>query len=250
MNQFIRKISAIFFWIGLWAIAAAVINKPLLLPSPINVALRIASLISTTTFWSTTILSLLRIMTGIISAVLLGVVLATVTTHSRILSDLFSPILTVIKVTPVASFIILALIWVGRDYVPAVISALMVLPIICNNVSAGLRNINPQLLELAKVYRLPRFTRFYRITIPSVMPYFLSAIQSSIGIGWKAGIAAEVLTVPALSIGKMIFESKMYMETVDLFAWTLVVIVISLVIETVLLKTLKQISKKYNGEVK
>ena len=75
MNQFIRKISAIFFWIGLWAIAAAVINKPLLLPSPINVALRIASLISTTTFWSTTILSLLRIMTGIISAVLLGVVL-------------------------------------------------------------------------------------------------------------------------------------------------------------------------------
>jgi NitT/TauT family transport system permease protein len=82
------------------------------------------------------------------------------------------------------------------------------------------------------------------------MPYFLSAIQSSIGIGWKAGIAAEVLTVPALSIGKMIFESKMYMETVDLFAWTLVVIVISLVIETVLLKTLKQISKKYNGEVK
>ena len=250
MNQFIRKISAIFFWIGLWAIAAAIINKPLLLPSPINVALRIASLISTTTFWSTTILSLLRIMTGIISAVLLGVVLATVTTHNRILSDLFSPILTVIKVTPVASFIILALIWVGRDYVPAVISALMVLPIICNNVSAGLRNINPQLLELAKVYQLPRFTRFYRITIPSVMPYFLSAIQSSIGIGWKAGIAAEVLTVPALSIGKMIFESKMYMETVDLFAWTLVVIVISLVIETVLLKTLKQISKKYNGEVK
>lgn len=250
MNQFIRKISAIFFWIGLWAIAAAVINKPLLLPSPINVALRIASLISTTTFWSTTILSLLRIMTGIISAVLLGVVLATVTTHNRILSDLFSPILTVIKVTPVASFIILALIWVGRDYVPAVISALMVLPIICNNVSAGLRNIDPKLLELAKVYRLPRFTRFYRITIPSVMPYFLSAIQSSIGIGWKAGIAAEVLTVPALSIGKMIFESKMYMETVDLFAWTLVVIVISLVIETVLLKTLKQISKKYNGEVK
>ena len=81
------------------------------------------------------------------------------------------------------------------------------------------------------------------------MPYFLSAIQTSIGIGWKAGIAAEVLTVPVLSIGKMIAESKLYAEFIDLFAWTVVVIVISLIIETVIIASLKKIGLKYFNKV-
>ena len=163
--------------------------------------------------------------------------------------DLLSPVLTIIKVTPVASFIILVLIWIGRNVVPAVIAALMVLPVVCNNVSAGLRNIDPDLLEMANVYQIPKATQLKRITIPSVMPYFLSAIRTSIGIGWKAGIAAEVLTVPTLSIGKMIFESKMYMETIDLFAWTIVVIIISLVIESLVIMSIKRFGFKFSRGV-
>lgn len=194
-------------------------------------------------------MSLLRIMVGILSAIFFGICIAILITYSKLMQELLSPILTIIKVTPVASFIILVLIWIGRDFVPAVIASLMVLPVVCNNVSAGIRNIDRDILEMASVYHIPRFTRFKRITVPSVMPYFLSAIETSIGIGWKAGIAAEVLTVPAFSIGKMIFESKMYLETTDLFAWTIVVILISLLIETLIIRSLKKIGKKYNSEV-
>ncbi|MBQ3010970.1 MAG: ABC transporter permease subunit [Oscillospiraceae bacterium] len=251
MNErsIIRKTIIILFWVGVWAIAAAMINQPLLLPSPVSVAVRIFELALHSQFWTITSLSLLRIMAGIIIAVVLGLFIAILITYSRLLRDLLSPILTIIKVTPVASFIILVLIWIGRDIVPAVIAALMVLPVVCNNVSAGLRNIDHDILEMAKAYQIPRLTQFKRITVPSVMPHFLSAIETSIGIGWKAGIAAEVLTVPAFSIGKMIFESKMYLETIDLFAWTVVVILISLIIESIIVRSMKRFGRKYNSEV-
>lgn len=248
-RSIIRKTIIILVWIGIWAFAAQLVNQPLLLPTPVSVAVRIFQLAIHSQFWKITILSLLRIMLGILSALFLGILIAIAITYSRILNDLLSPILTIVKVTPVASFIILVLIWIGRDIVPAVIAALMVLPVVCNNVRTGLQNIDKDILEMAAIYQIPKLTQLKRIIIPSVMPYFLSAVQTSIGIGWKAGIAAEVLTVPTLSIGKMIFESKMYLETTDLFAWTAVVILISLAIESLIVSSLKRLGQKYNSEV-
>ena len=67
-------------------------------------------------------------------------------------------------------------------------------------------------------------------------------------MGWKAGIAAEVLTVPPLSIGKNIFEAKLYLETTELFAWTLTVILLSLVIERILLRLVGHIGQKGGGD--
>ena len=156
--------------------------------------------------------------------------------------------MTLVKSTPVASFIILALIWLGRGILPAFISGLMVLPVVWANVSAGIAAQDPQLLELAKVYSFPRERVLRRITIPTVLPYFRSALSSALGLGWKAGIAAEVLTVPQNSIGKMIYESKLYLETTSLFAWTLTVILLSLVIERILLRFIRQGSRKGGGE--
>ena len=194
-------------------------------------------------------LSLCRISVGIFCGIALGILFAILTHKSHFLNDLFSPIQTIAKVTPVASFILLVLIWLDRDLVPAVISGIMVLPVVWNNVSAGLCNIDIELLEMARIYRLSFKTRLKRILLPGIMPYFLSAVQTSIGMGWKAGIAAEVLTVPSLSIGKMIADSKMYMETVDLFTWTIVVIFISLIIEKVVVASIKKFGTKYFSKV-
>ena len=234
----IRKAVVLLFWIALWGAAAYYINQPLLLPSPVAVLVRILALLFIPDFWLITGLSLLRITVGIFAAIILGCILAVITASGGFFDDLLSPIKTITKVTPVASFILLVLIWLDRDIVPAIISAVMVLPVVWNNVETGLQNIDKRLLEMARVYKLNHRTKMKRIIGPSIMPYFRSAAQTSIGIGWKAGIAAEVLTVPAHSIGKMIADSKLYMETIDLFAWTLVVIMISLVIEKVLVASM------------
>ncbi len=240
-----KNLIAAAFWLCLWWILSAVIAKPLLLPSPPAVAERLLSLIATAAFWQITAVSLLRILLGLLSALVLGCALAVLTSRYELLHILFAPVLTVVKATPVASFIILALIWMGRDILPSFIALLIVLPIVWANVSAGIKGTDRQLLEAARVFRFSKWQMFSKLYVPSVMPHFISACRSALGMAWKAGIAAEVLTVPSLSVGKMLFESKLYLETTDLFAWTVVVILCSLIIEKLLMSAVDSLGRKY-----
>lgn len=231
------------FWLGLWAILASAVNKPLLLPGPWIVLNRLLTLVKTAAFWATTTHTLLRIGLGLLIAVPIGIVLAALTCRFRILCELLSPLLTIIQSTPVASFILLLLIWLGRDILPSVVVALMVIPVVWRNVTAGVENTDKELLELACVYRFSPVHTLRRIFIPSVSPYFFSAVRTCLGLAWKAGVAAEVLTVPKGSIGQMLYESKLYLETVDLFAWTVTVILCSLFIEKLLAAAIGHIEK-------
>lgn len=244
VRKLLRTPAVLAFWFLVWALAAAAVGQELLLPSPVQAARELISLARTPDFWLTIGRSVLRVLTGILSAVGLGVGIAFLTHKSAVMNALFSPVMTLVKSTPVASFIILALVWLGRSVVPVFISALMVLPVVWANVSAGLNGIDPRLLELARVYRLPRGRVLRRITWPSVLPHLRAALRSALGLGWKAGIAAEVLTVPPYSIGKRIYEAKLYLETTELFAWTAAVILVSLLIENLLLRLTDSFGRK------
>ena len=244
LRKTLRTLAVVLFWLLIWQLAAALVGQELLLPSPLRVARELLRLAGGAEFWLTVAQSIRRVLTGIASAVLLGILLALLTHKSALLRALLSPVMTLVKSTPVASFIILALVWLGRDVVPPVIAALMVLPVVWANVSQGLDGIDPQLLELAQVCRLPRGRVFRRITLPSVLPHLRAALCSALGLGWKAGVAAEILTVPARSIGKRIYEAKIYLETTELFAWTAAVVLLSLVIERLLLRLVGRIGKK------
>lgn len=245
MKALRNNLIAALFWVGVWAALAQLADNALLLPDPGTVLSRLAQLALTGAFWVITGTSLLRILLGTVLAVVLGTLLAAVCCRLPLLDTLCRPLVTIIKSTPVASFIILLILWVGRDALPAVIVVLMVLPVVWGNVCAGIRNTDPQLLRTARVFRFSRLRTLRRVYIPSVMPYFLSACRTALGLAWKAGIAAEILTVPAVSIGKHLAESKTYLETVDLFAWTLTVIVCSLLIEKVLMAAIGRLGKRY-----
>ncbi len=204
LKKTLQGLAAALFWLLLWALAARAVGKELLLPSPLRVLRAFLALAATAEFWRTVGLSILRVLCGLLGGTLLGVLFAALTEWSALAKALLAPLMTLIKSTPVASFIILALLWLGRGVLPAFITGLMVLPVVWANVSAGIAGRDRQLLELARVYRLPRLRVLRRITIPSVRPHFRAALASALGMGWKAGIAAEVLTVPRLSIGKRI----------------------------------------------
>lgn len=229
-----NPLPALLFWGLVWQTAAMLMDSPLLLPTPLQVLRCLGRLVQTAAFWQITLLSLGRILLGMVLAIVLGVILAVITTRSSLCDLLIAPALRAIQAAPVASFAILLLIWVNRDYVPVVICGMMVLPVVWSNVSAGIRHTDPKLLEMAKVYRLPHGAVFRRIYLPSVLPFFRAACSNALGLGWKAGIAAEVLTVPRSSIGRMISESKLYLLTEDLFAWTATVVVLSLLLQKVM----------------
>lgn len=233
------SIPALLFWTGVWWLCAERFGNPLLLPNPWQVLGCLAELASAAAFWQTVALSIGRILLGVFAGTVLGALLAALTTASSLAELLIAPAMTAMQATPVASFTILVLIWLPRDWVPVLICGMMVLPVVWNGVSAGIRAVDVQLLEMAKVYRIPGLRKFLRIYLPSVMPFFRTACSNSLGLGWKAGIAAEVLTVPGISIGKMISEAKLYLMTEELFAWTLTVVALSLVLQKWMLRLLR-----------
>lgn len=231
------------FWIGVWTFAAWRVGKPLLFPSPLSVLERLLVLMQTKEFYLITANSLLNILSGILVAVIGGSILAVITSRISLLREVILPLMTVIKATPVASFIVLALIWIGSANVPTFITVLIVLPVIWTNLDEGFSRVDPQLLEVAKVYKLSFWRRLQTLTLPSVKPYFVSACRTSLGLAWKAGIAAEIIAMPRNSIGTMISNAKQYIETADMFAWTLTVIVLSLLIELVFAAIFKKLGK-------
>ena len=243
MNQVrsrkINGLPALLFWMAIWHIAAAALDNGLLLPGPVQVLKCLGGLAVTKAFWQTVLVSLGRILLGVVWAVALGLILAVMAFRWRLVEMLVEPAMTAVRATPVASFAILVLIWLDRDWVPVLICGMMVLPVIYGSVSAGLRTVDGQLLEMAEVYRLPKMRRLKRIWIPSVMPFFRSSCTNALGLGWKAGIAAEVLTVPKQSMGRMISEAKLYLLTEELFAWTLTVILLSLLLQKLMLQLMK-----------
>ena len=235
-KRLLKNLLATLFWVAAWHILALLWDNFLLLPTPFQVLKRAWALMQTGQFWQITAVSIGRIVLGAVFAMSLGVVLAIICSASSLADALVAPVMTAIQAAPVASFAILVQLWIDRDFVPVLICAMMVLPVVWSNVCTGIRQTDRQLLEMAKVYRLGRFQILRRIYIPSVLPYFQAACSSALGLGWKAGIAAEVLTVPSLSIGKMIAESKLYILTEDLFAWTLVVVLLSLILQKIALR--------------
>jgi len=172
-----------------------------------------------------------------------GAVLAGLTCISHWCDRLLSPVIRVIRATPVASFILLVLLWTGRDFVPVVIAVLMVLPVVWGNLSRGIRATDGQLLELARAYRFSWWKTLRLIYLPSLRPFFASALTTSMGLAWKSGAAAEVLCLPKWGIGSQIYHSKLYLEIPDLFAWTVVVVALSLLLE----KLLRRAMSRWNG---
>jgi NitT/TauT family transport system permease protein len=232
------------FWIGVWWLASWRVGKPLLFPSPAAVLQRLLDLMQTKEFYQITANSLWNVLLGILTAVLLGCVLAIATYKIAILREALLPVMTVIKATPVASFIILALIWMGAANVPTFITVLIVLPIVWTNLDEGLGKIDPLLIEVTKLYKMPFMKRIKLLFLPSVKPYFVSACRTSLGLAWKAGIAAEIIARPRNSIGTMIGDAKQYIMTEDMFAWTLTVIILSLVIEFLFATLLNKLGGK------
>ena len=230
-NKLLRTLGAAVFWLGVWFLLAAIVGKELLLPSPLSAAKALFSLAGKGAFWRSCLYSVLRILLAALLGTAAGVVFAVLTRVSRVCDALLSPFLRVLRATPVASFIILALLWLGRDFVPVIIAMLMVVPVVAGSLSAAIDETPRELLEMAKAYRVPKLRTVRKIYIPSVLPSFFSACVTSIGFAWKSGIAAEVLCLPRNAIGTRLSFTRAHLETPELFAWTAVVVLLSFVFE-------------------
>lgn len=224
-----------------WEVAALLVGKALLLPAPGETIARFFSLLTEAASWQAAGLTLLRIMAGYLLGVVSGLLLAVLCARSPFAGALLMPLKGVVKATPVTSFILLALLWMSSGTVPVFISFLMVVPIVWTNTMAAILDTDPKLLEMARLYRFSRRRTLGEIYAPLVLPPFLAGCTTSLGFAWKSGVAAEIIALPRLSIGYDLYQAKLHIETVDLFAWTLLVILLSMGIEKLLVLLLGRI---------
>ncbi|MBQ4115799.1 MAG: ABC transporter permease subunit, partial [Clostridia bacterium] len=245
--KFARTLIVLAFWVIIWQIIAVKVDSAVLVSSPAEVFKRLIQLMGEKEYYVIISSSVLRILSGFLIAVGIGTILGIITAKVRILDEILSPVLSIIKATPVASFIILALVWLNKETIPSFISFLMVLPIIHGNVCEGLKNTPTDLIEMSRIYNLSFKQKLTKLYLPSILPYFSAGFKTSLGLAWKAGVAAEVLSFPKNSIGKQLYEGKTYLETVDVFAWTLTVIVISVILEFLLMEAFKKLTARKRG---
>ena len=238
-NNTIRKIAAVALALLLWQAGAMAVNLPMLLVTPVEVVKRLFSLVTEGSFWRTLLFSFSRIVLGFLLAFALGCLLGVLSGKWPLLETLLWPYVITIKTVPVASFIIISLIFFSAKQLPTFISFLMVFPVIYSNVLEGIRSTDKELLEMGQVFRIPWGRRLLYIYLPHLKPFLFSACSVALGMSWKSGVAAEVIGVASGSIGEKLYESKVYFLTSDLLAWTVVIVVISVLFEKLFLRLMK-----------
>ncbi len=231
---FARRALVILSYLALWALAARAVGQPLLLPTPGAVASRLLSLLPQGAFWRSLLATLLRAAAAYALGVLCAALLSALCCRCALADAFVSPLLSAVRATPVASFIVLALVWLSSARVPVLTGFLMTLPVVFSALTQALRAIDPKLLTLARAMRWGRLATLRHIVLPSVMPAFAGSCLAAIGLCWKAVVAAEVIGTPKLAVGARLYEAKIYLETDTLLAWTLTVVLLSVLLETAL----------------
>ncbi len=235
---------SLLFWILLWALLSVLIDEELFLPSPIRVCSALVSLLGEQAFWRSIAFSLSRVTAGLIISLIAALAFSALSYRFRVAEILLEPALKVIKATPVASIVILVLLWIKSRNLSIVISFLMVFPIIYTALLEGLKDIDSNILEMADVYKIHGMKRIRYIYIPYVMPFFRTALNTGLGMGWKSAVAAEVIALPAHSIGSELYQSKVYFDTPSLFAWTIVIVLLAFLFERFFLLLLELFERR------
>jgi len=246
-NKIFTSLAVLAFWLLFWEAVSLAVGQVILVPSPLEAVAAWFGLAGDKAFWAAVLVSLFRVTAWILIAVFVGIIGAIISSKSYIFKTLMTPVLHIIRAAPVASFIILALVWITTDRLPIFIAFLMVVPIIWESLETAIEGIDQNLIEMGRLFNLKRHQIFFKIKVPLLMPTFISLCTTSLGFAWKAGVAAEVICRPKLSLGRLLQDSKTYLETPELFAVTATVVVLSIILEYLLKLTSKKLKSGRRG---
>ncbi len=244
-NKSNLRLWAVGFWLIVWQAVGMAAGDNFLFATPLDAAGALLRLVGQGDFWQTVLFSLCRIAAGFLLAAVLSILLGVAAAKLRWVDELLSPLLAAVKATPVASFIIVALIWVSSRNLSVLISFLMVFPVLYLCIRDAVRQLSGDLEEMARVFRVPLGKRIRYLYIPEILPRFRGAASAALGLCWKAGVAAEVIGIPDGSLGERLYEAKIYLDMPELFAWTAVIVAVSMVMERLVLFLLWLIEERW-----
>ena len=242
MKKSLKTIAIIAGWLVVWQITSILMHNRILMAGPVETLAALTEMVMTESFWMSLLFSFVRIAGGFLLGSAVGIALAYLSYRKPLAGEILSPLVTVLKAVPVASFIIIALIWFGSARVSFVISFIVVFPMLYLNTVEGLSSLDRNLLEMAEVFRIPTLARLRYIELPGVYPFLFGAFRLAIGMSWKSGVAAELIGQYKLSIGNQLYMDKITLDTAGIFAWSAVIIFVSWAFEKAFLFLFEKIA--------
>ena len=230
-ESMIKKVIIIAFWLLVWELVSVLIENPILIAGPYETVKALIEMMGEKDFWLSIKNSFLNITGGILIGCVSGVLLACLSGKFSIVSEVLSPFVKVIKSIPVVSFVVIILLWCGNTRLSLIISALITFPIFYLSILEGIKGTDKKALEMAAVFRMKPLYRVKYIYMPSLRPAVFSALSLAVGMGWRSGAAAEVIGQPLLTMGNGLYRSKIFLATDRLFAWTFMIILVSVISE-------------------
>lgn len=246
-RSFLTGTVSAFVLVGVWQIAAAVLDSPFILPGPLPVFLDCITLAGTASFRVMLAATFFRGLVSFSVSLVLSFLLGFASGISQSFSSMMRPWMTIIKSTPVVSFILIALLWFGSSKVPVFVAVLMTMPVMTEAIAHGVKSSNTNLLEMAHVYRMKRSDVIFHIRLPSAMPFFLAGAGASLGLTWKVVVAGEILSSPRLGIGSAMQTAKVHLESARVFSLTIAAILLSVGTE-LLFDYFIHLSKRHMGK--
>jgi len=229
----------VLFWLLVWTLASAWVDRELLLPSPGAVAAALWALFFDAGFWRQLAATMLRVLAGFGLAAAAGMALGAATARFVWCDRLFSPALRALRTVPVVSFILLLYFCLSTGQVPVAVCALMALPVVWRAARQGLAAADPLLLELCEAYRLGPWRTLLLVRLPAALPSLCAGWETGLGLAWKSAVAAEVLCQPKWAAGSGLQAAKATLDSPGVAAWTVALAGTSLLLEGLLRRALR-----------
>lgn len=233
LYRIIKNIGLLLFYLAAWQALSMLVGSSLLLPSPLDTGKSLLMILQDPLSWQDIGNTFLRLLAGFLLGTAAGILLAAITAHSRFLRWLLNPLRLLIKATPVMSFVLLLLVSVVSNWVPVIVAAIMVAPLLWATTEQAILSLDPKLTEMGKVYLSP-IQRLMHVELPQMLPQITASAVTALGFAWKAVITAEVLSLPRFAIGNRMYLSKLYLDTADTLAWTVWIVTLALLMEWLL----------------
>ena len=244
-KELLLKIAVAALWIAVWQIAASLIGNSLILVGPAQALSALAAMMTRAAFWHSVWGSFSHITLGFLTAALTSICLSALSYKVNIIKEILSLPMIIFKTVPVASFTILLLISLqSRENLAAIICFMMSLPVLYANTLAGLCSIDPKMLEMSQIFDISGTKKFAYLYTYKVLPFFLTGSKVALGLSWKSGVAAELIGLVQNTIGNELYMAKLYLMMDQVFAWTAVIVILSVAFEALTLGALRLLKRR------
>lgn len=235
-----HKIHLTIYLLLIWQLLAVAIHNDIIIPYPVVTLQRMFEMLKTISFYQTLFITLSHVIIVVGISVFVSFGLAYLAYRVKVIDEYVSPLLSILQAIPNISFIILVLLWASSLQTVYIVLFLVVFPLLYNHFVAGFQNIESDLKDVIRLYQPPFFDKMIHVYLPLIMPNFLSGIKSSLSLGVKVAVMAEILAGLPYGVGRAINFARIQFDMIGVFAWTLWLVVMILFIDFLLNKLIRK----------